>query len=57
MREMSTLQSFMLLEEMIASASLSHEDGCDCRVCRAAGGDSDAFLSILMSVQEAKHRE
>lgn len=37
----------MALKGAVASVSLSHEQDCDCIVCRAAHGDKDAFAHLL----------
>jgi hypothetical protein len=43
----------LLIAEAIASAAASHPEGCVCVVCRAAGGDHDAFAEIAVYVQGA----
>lgn len=35
------------MRESIASVSLSHEEHCDCIICRAAKGDEEAFQSLM----------
>ena len=37
----------MALKGAIASVSLSHAEGCDCQVCKAAHGDEDAFARLM----------
>jgi hypothetical protein len=44
---------YFQLREAVASVSLSHPEGCDCKTCRAARGDADAFASILEEMMEA----
>lgn len=45
----------MLMEKMreaIATAALSHDERCHCRVCKAALGDEKAFEEILAILSE-----
>jgi hypothetical protein len=37
-----------MAQEAIASVALSHQDDCDCVICRAAGGDKDALAEVLL---------
>jgi hypothetical protein len=37
----------MQWRESIASVSLSHDQGCDCEVCKAASGDEEAFARVV----------
>lgn len=36
--------------EAINSTALSHDEGCDCRVCRAADGDEDARNELMVEL-------
>jgi hypothetical protein len=38
----------MLAKEAIATVALSHDDLCDCFVCRAAIGDDTALVELLL---------
>jgi len=44
------------LREAIASVALSHEADCSCTVCRAAAGDSDALVRMLLRQSEEGDR-
>jgi hypothetical protein len=46
------VSSLLVLREAIASTALSHPEGHDCDVCKAAAGDRDAFTRILVEVYE-----
>ena len=39
--------------EACSSVALSHPGGCECITCRAARGDSDAFLELLLRLRPA----
>lgn len=40
--------SLFLLWESVNSVALSHDDGHDCDVCKAANGDKDAWTRIVV---------
>ena len=44
---MAELMRYFQLRDAVASVSLSHPQGCDCKTCRAAHGDAEAFREIL----------
>lgn len=37
----------LTLREGVASVALSHDDECACTICRAATGDTSAFMALL----------
>jgi hypothetical protein len=37
--------------EAIYSVALSHEEGCKCLTCRAAGGDDEAVATVFALIQ------
>ena len=50
---MSFLDAFVFTEA-INSVALSHDEGCDCLTCRAAGGDEDASARLRELIYEAR---
>lgn len=44
----------IVLKEALHSVALSHKEGCACVVCRAAGGDKEAFYTLLLELEEAR---
>jgi hypothetical protein len=44
------LNIFMVLEA-VASVSLSHEEKCTCKTCRAAQGDEQALAEIMLDLE------
>lgn len=42
----------LMLRDAVASVSLSHKEGCGCLTCRAAAGDTDAFMQIVIASEE-----
>lgn len=48
----ATLTEISLVLEAIHSVALSHEEGCGCLTCKAADGDTDALVKILIDVRE-----
>jgi hypothetical protein len=36
-----------MFREAIASVSLSHEQSCNCDICKAAQGDEEAFARVV----------
>jgi len=43
--------NLFILKEALASVALSHEEGHDCDVCRAASGDKDALIRVMLDMQ------
>lgn len=39
-----------LIKEGIHSVAMEHESGCVCRICRAANGDTEAFMEVTIEV-------
>lgn len=48
------VQDLMLYREAIASVSMSHDEECKCKVCRAANGDEEAFVSVVEEVDRER---
>lgn len=46
-----------LLMEAIASTAASHEEKCDCLVCRAAQGDEEALAAVWTWWAELPRRD
>lgn len=40
--------------EALNSVALSHEEDCTCVVCRAAGGDKEAFYALFLEIEESR---
>lgn len=53
-RDLSGISRMFILQEAIASVSMSHPEECGCRTCRAAAGDTDAFVEIYMAVRDGQ---
>lgn len=47
----------MQLQEAVSSVAMSHRDDCDCRTCRAAYGDGEAFAELCEGMQERAQGE
>jgi hypothetical protein len=40
------------VQEAVATVASSHDDGCACMSCRAAGGDIDALMLVARLAQD-----
>lgn len=40
----------LIMREAIASVALSHDEDCNCHICRAAVGDQDAYQWIMQVI-------
>jgi hypothetical protein len=52
------------VQDAVAAVASSHDDGCACMSCRAAGGDIDALMLVARLAQydrrsgdERRHRD
>ncbi len=50
----SRLAEVMSFKGVLASVALSHPADHDCEICRAAGGDEDAFARLFAASQERR---
>lgn len=46
------MTSLFAIRGAVASVALSHPEGCACLTCRAAGGDREAFLEIVVKMED-----
>lgn len=46
-----------LAREAIAAVAISHPSSCICTTCRAASGDVDAFVQVLIAVSDLELAE
>lgn len=46
----------LLLREAISSCAIEHPERCECDICKAAGGDIDAFVRVWVEVQDAQSK-
>lgn len=44
----------MVLRDAVAAVAMSHGEGHDCHVCRAAQGDEAAFAEVLAEMQAGR---
>lgn len=42
----------LMFKEALNSVAIEHPEGCSCDICRAAGGDRDAFGRVWVAVQD-----
>jgi hypothetical protein len=57
MSDIDGIFSALLMREAIASVALSHDDDCDCVICRAATGEADAFAEVMLQVADERARQ
>ena len=50
----TALMEQFMFRDALASVSLSHKQGCDCDVCKAASGDDDAFARLYAASKERR---
>lgn len=51
MDELKAILAFMLVRESVASVAISHDEDCDCVVCRAADDNPEALAAILVMMR------
>jgi hypothetical protein len=44
--------SIFALREALASVALSHDQDCGCGTCKAAGGDHEALMRIVIAMDD-----
>ena len=44
------------VQEAVATVASSHDDGCACMSCRAAGGDIDALMLVARLAQHDRRK-